>query len=123
MTIVYKIQSNIDGTYSKGGWFPEFNTKGKVWRRMEDVSNHLQQLDQRGREAYQQADAHVVKIQISENPLDTYSMSDWIRGMKERRQRRLSTKEDRQARAEIARKQEEIRVLSERLRQLKAGLP
>jgi len=40
----YKIRRRHDGLFSKGGYTPRFNTKGKIWHGMGPLRNHINGL-------------------------------------------------------------------------------
>jgi len=38
---IYRIQRISDGLFSTGGAHPRFNKKGKIWRTIPHIKNHL----------------------------------------------------------------------------------
>ena len=68
---IYKIRRS-DGLFSKGGCNPAFDKKGKLWRHIGHLKNHLNQLEREG--LY--SNCEIVILQVTETPVDTLSLED-----------------------------------------------
>lgn len=64
--LIYQIKSNKTGLYSNGGTSPSFGKKGKVWRTLGYLKNHLNQLSSSGHKIYQNNDCEVVILEVVE---------------------------------------------------------
>lgn len=71
---VYKIRRLSDGYYSKGGHFPLFSKKGKIWKRSSDLHLHLKALG--NKDAY--AECVIDEYQITVQQVNAKPASTWI---------------------------------------------
>lgn len=81
---VYKIVDGM-GNFSKGGVSPTFNKKGKVWRRVSDLTAHLNDVRL---SVYESRGVGIVEYEVTETPLRGISIEDWMKGAGERKKNR-----------------------------------
>lgn len=117
MKLIYKIRA-ADGTYAKGGHV-SFNAKGKYWNGAGPLSNHLGSLHPSGLERYRQAGAKVVVLQVIEEPVEEYTIDEWLLGVAERREKREKGWKSRRARLDAERLQARIKDMENELTKLK----
>jgi len=80
--IVYKIRRK-GGLFSKGGSWPCFNDKGKIWKRRSDLTSHLNQLNSRRSEVYAETD--IVEFEIEEREVQSYPLTSYLMDVLDRK--------------------------------------
>jgi hypothetical protein len=71
-SLAYKIRCKSDGTFSSGGQWPIFTSKGKIWSGIGPLKNHLR-LVRKG--IYD--DCEILVIKINMQYIDIIPMSDF----------------------------------------------
>lgn len=71
MTQIFRIRNRHTGEYSKGGSYPCFSARGKIWTTRAALSNHLNLA---GTKYYKDCD--VITYELSETELMTESVMD-----------------------------------------------
>lgn len=82
---IYKIRSKKTGTFSKGGAYPSFSKKGKIWSALNHLSNHFNQLDPAGRKLYKDHECEVVVYELIESEVAASGALEWMDASAERR--------------------------------------
>lgn len=113
--VVYRLRSKVTGLYSRGGTSPIFDKKGKIWRNIGHVKNHLNQLNAYHRDRYKQLDVELQELEfsVSENCISTTSYEDFCAIIA---QNKLEKQADRQRRHQ-AWKEEQERAAYQKLHQ------
>ena len=65
--VFYKIKRRSDGLFSAGGHYPNFSKKGKIWRTMGHLRNHLNSIAPSERDVYDDCD--IVELVSTEHIL------------------------------------------------------
>lgn len=90
---VYMIRRKSDGMYSVGGSRPFFTKNGKAWTSKAALSNHLALVVEQKHTPY--SGCEIVVIVLNSEVSDTFSVSDWLDSIKERRNVRQAEAERR----------------------------
>lgn len=101
--IIFQIRSRKTGLYSKGGSFPSFSKKGKVWTAKGHLSLHFTQLGSAGEKAYRDLDCEVVQYVLSQTEVTAIPVQEFIEAATERSTVRLQ--EEREIRDKWEREQ------------------
>lgn len=88
--LVYKIRNTQTGLYSKGGLYPRWDKKGKIWKRTADLSNHIGIV-----RAGVYNDAEIIVLEIQEAPVEIISIKEYTNAITERRNKRIKARDDR----------------------------
>jgi len=60
----FKIRRRSDGLFSTGGMYPKFNTKGKLWRQRNFLTNHLHVVSSLS--VYDDCDVVIVEVRVQD---------------------------------------------------------
>lgn len=86
MTKLYKIRNTITNEYSNGGSYPSFTSRGKMWKGLGQLRNHLAMLKPYGSDKvgkfHLYEDCEIVEYELVER--QTISMVEEILGCIER---------------------------------------
>lgn len=113
--LIYKIKRK-DGAYSKGGTRQSFGPKGKIWTSKGALSNHFAQFNKRDLKWYNE-NCEIVEYELSETELVTVSISDYLEGVKERREKRDAPRKIREAQEEVRRQEAKLEAAKKVLRE------
>lgn len=65
---VYKIRRKSDGLFSGGGtWYVKFSKRGKIWKQLNHLTSHLNQVDSATRRMYDECE--IVCYEVVEKPV------------------------------------------------------
>ena len=87
----YKIRRKTDNLYSAGGRWPHFTKKGKIWRGMGPLRNHLNIVDKKG--SYD--DCEVIVLRVVEIEEGCMALDELMQDQKKKRAERLADLEAR----------------------------
>lgn len=82
---IYKIRSKKTGEFSKGGTWPSFSKKGKIWSALNHLSNHFNQLGSSGRQMYKSHECEVVVYELIESEVASSDVQEWMEASADRR--------------------------------------
>ena len=115
--IVYKIRDKGTGFYSTGGTHPNWSEKGKMWKRLGDVTSHLNQLAMyspahraRHIQVSTYGNAELVEFELTEKELSAKPVVNYII---ERQEKLLREAEARQEYKEREEKREREKLYEE----------
>lgn len=63
---LFQIRNTKTGLLSKGGMYPQFDKRGKIWRAIGQVKCHLSQLCDRAKKAKVYEDCEIVVLETVE---------------------------------------------------------
>lgn len=111
--IIYKIRRKSDGLFSGGGtWMVRFSNRGKIWKQLNHLTSHLNQVDSDTRKQYQNCE--IVCYQIVETPVgDAVTISEYI-------SERERLKAEEKQRQQIAREKADKAARRKKYEELKA---
>jgi hypothetical protein len=69
---IYKIRNKVTGEYSKGGGHPYFNKRGKIWKGIGPLKNHIN-LVKEYRLLSLYKDCEIVIFEVTETEVKTIS--------------------------------------------------
>lgn len=128
----YKLRRKSDGLYSNGGSWPSFTSKGKTWNTLAALSGHLAQHtgDRYAKtrryhwhdkqEGVDWQDLEIVCLEVRENVVEKQEASEYVLGMKERREKREAKKKQSMAREKVKRAQKELEEAKKKVEQIQA---
>jgi hypothetical protein len=128
----YKLRRKTDGLYSNGGAWPGFNAKGKTWNTLAALSGHLAQHtgDRYARtrrfswtdkqEGIAWEDLEIVCLEVRENVVEKQEALEYVKGMKERREKRVAKQKERQAKEQVRRAKVELEQAKKKVEEIQS---
>jgi len=110
--LVYKIRRKSDGLYSTGGQYPSFNHTGKIWRRRNHVTGHLNWVRSMPH-VYQDCD--LVTFEVVEHEVETTALADYRKSREELQIKREEEAKRRKEELQRKKDEEEFERLAKKL--------
>lgn len=108
----FKIRNPRTGLFSKGGYGPKWDKKGKLWKNIGHVKNHLKQVTgdwqhrRSARSAYQGCE--VVEIVVNTEEANAYPVLNLIEENERKEAAKQAAREDQRRQDQEARERAEL---------------
>lgn len=113
MAQVFRIKHVESGLFSKGGSYPSFGAKGKLWVSRGALSNHLNLVNAGGRNPYK--GCQLITYELTEVEVGCESMEDAMNASRERKLAREQAFQERMAAYDRERKMRQLAQLQKEL--------